>query len=95
MLLGFKKWFLAPLSGVTNKGEFIAGTKLHRDYESFCIRQHADGGHILLVKQGSGFLPMQKRGTQLVVGTNRDDGIAWEFVRVERDDGIWSHSFYP
>ncbi|KAJ5964189.1 uncharacterized protein N7479_004065 [Penicillium vulpinum] len=73
--------------GHNNRGQFIAEAKRHRDWESFCVREHPDGGYVLLVKQGSGFLPMRIHGgTQIAVSTTRDDGIAWDFVRAEDDE---------
>lgn len=84
MLLGFQNMVSGTFIGHNNKGKFIAGARFHRDWESFCVREHPDGGYVLLVKQGSGFLPMRiDRGTQLVVSTNKDEGVVWEFSRVE------------
>ncbi|CRL26958.1 unnamed protein product [Penicillium camemberti] len=84
MLLGFQNMVSGTFIGHNNKGKFIAEARFHRDWESFCVREHPDGGYVLLVKQGSGFLPMRiDRGTHLVVSTNKDDGVAWEFIRVE------------
>ena len=66
------------------KGKSIAEVKWHRDHETFCVREHPNGGYILLVKQGKGFLPMQIEGdTQLIVSTKRDGSIACEFIRVK------------
>lgn len=85
MLLGFQNMVSGTFLGHNKKGEFIAEARSHRDWESFCVREHPDGGYVLLVKQGSGFLPMRiDRDTEeLVVSTNKDEGVVWEFIRVE------------
>lgn len=87
-LLGFQNVVSGTFLGRNNRGEFIAEAKLHRDYESFCVRQHPNGGYVLLVNRGSGFLPMRRDGVKLVVGTNKDEGIAWDFSRVGQDHDI-------
>ena len=47
------------------------------------MRQHPDGGHVLLVKHRDGFLPMKANDEgELVVDSNRQEGTAWEFVWV-------------
>jgi hypothetical protein len=62
---------------------------MHREKESFCMRGHPDGGYVLLLRQGYGFLPVQvDGGIQLVTGTDRDDGKVWEFIRVENEYAI-------
>lgn len=89
MLLGFQNMVSGTFIGHNNRGKLIAGAKLHRDWESFCVREHPDGGYLLLVKQGSGFLPMRiDGGTELVVSNNRDEGVVWEFTRVEDESSI-------
>ncbi|KGO67110.1 Actin cross-linking [Penicillium italicum] len=89
MLLGFQNMVSGTFIGHNNKGKLIAWAKSHRDWESFCVREHPDGGYVLLVKQGSGFLPMRiDGGTQLVVSSDRDEGVAWEFTRVEHECSI-------
>lgn len=83
MLLGFQNMVSGTFIGHNNKGKFIAGAIFHRDWESFCVREHTDGGYVL-VKHGSGFLPMRiDRGRQLVVSTNKDEGVVSEFIRVK------------
>lgn len=51
------------------------------------MREHPDGGYVLLVKQASGSMRVD-RGTQLVVSTNKDEGVVWEFIRVEDEAAI-------
>ncbi|KAJ5374141.1 hypothetical protein N7517_006147 [Penicillium concentricum] len=89
MFLGFQNLVSGTFIGHNNKNKFIAEAKVLNDFESFCVRAHPDGGYLLLVKQGRGFLPMRvDGGTRLVVSTNRDEGIVWEFIRVEDGDVI-------
>lgn len=82
MLLGFENMVSGTFLGRNNK-RCIAEAKRQQNHESFCVRRHPNGGYILLVNYGSGFLPIgidEKR--QLIVCSNRDKGVAWEFERV-------------
>ncbi|KAJ5170239.1 uncharacterized protein N7500_003022 [Penicillium coprophilum] len=89
MFLGFQNVISGTFIGHNNKNKLIAEAKVHSDWESFCVRANPDGGYLLLVKQGRGFLPMRVDGdNQLVVSTNRDEGVAWEFIRVDDEDVI-------
>ena len=52
------------------------------------MRQHPDGGHVILVRDWDGFLPIRAEGRgrrKLVVGSSRQEGTAWEFIRVGSD----------
>ncbi|RAH49867.1 uncharacterized protein BO95DRAFT_479140 [Aspergillus brunneoviolaceus CBS 621.78] len=79
MWLGFKNTVSAAYMGhsdLQSCWRFQATQLSHGERESFCTRQHHDGGYVLLVKQGSGFLPMNvggKAGTELVVDNDRKE----------------------
>ncbi|KAJ5317492.1 hypothetical protein N7508_002000 [Penicillium antarcticum] len=85
MWLGFRNAISGTYIGHDNKRKFIADKKWHRGHESFCVRQHPDGGHVMLVRwSNDGFLPMRVEGrTELVVSTRKHAGTAWEFIQVE------------
>ncbi|PYH85956.1 hypothetical protein BO82DRAFT_389102 [Aspergillus uvarum CBS 121591] len=89
MSLGFKNTVSATYIGSNNQISCwrVAAKRLsHRDWESFCARQHPDGGYVLLVKYGSGFVPMRnggKGGTELVLHNGQKDGTRWQFIRVD------------
>ncbi|RAK79566.1 uncharacterized protein BO72DRAFT_504709 [Aspergillus fijiensis CBS 313.89] len=77
MWLGFKNTVSAAYMGHSDRQScwrFQATQLSHGERESFCARQHHDGGYVLLVKHGSGFLPMKaggKAATELVVDNDR------------------------
>ncbi|OQD80392.1 hypothetical protein PENANT_c036G03790 [Penicillium antarcticum] len=48
MWLGFRNAISGTYIGHDNKRKFIADKKWHRGHESFCVRQHPDGGHVML-----------------------------------------------
>lgn len=84
--LGFKNAVSGAYIGHNNRGRFVAEEKSHDGWEWFCARQHPLGGHVLLVKHWSGFLPMKIGGEdnkELVVDTERKGGTAWDFITVE------------
>ena len=89
MWLGFKNTVSAAYIGhndMQSGGRFQVNQLSHSERESFCARQHPDDGHVLLVKHGSGFLPMKaggKAGTELVVDNDRKEGTRWQFIRVD------------
>lgn len=91
--LGFKSAVSGEFIGHDNNGKnnneknwrFKAMVKEHREWEFFCVRQHPDGGHELLVKHWGGFRAMQVGGDnnrELVVAGEGHGGTAWEFLRV-------------
>lgn len=90
MLLGFQNVVSGTFIGHKNNAViFSALESLHGESESFCVRAHPDGGYVLLVKQACGFLPMQIcMDRWLKVGTNKDEGVAWEFIRVKDEHAI-------
>lgn len=94
MLLGFQNVVSGTFIGHKNNGVlfsalFSAQDSLHGESESFCVRAHPDGGYVLLVKQACGFLPVQIcMDRWLMVGTNKDEGVAWEFIRVKDEHAI-------
>ncbi|PKY01683.1 hypothetical protein P168DRAFT_258432 [Aspergillus campestris IBT 28561] len=85
--LGFYNAVSGGFLGHDNSKEwrFIAKAETHRQWEFFCVRQHPDGGHELLVKHWGGFRAMQvggDMGRDLVVAGEGDSGTAWEFLEV-------------
>ncbi|KAI1371185.1 hypothetical protein F4677DRAFT_316860 [Hypoxylon crocopeplum] len=68
--------------GHDNRCGFIAQFKHHKDHESFCARKHPDGGYLLLTQHRDGLRRMDigEDGHKLV--ETKDEGTAWEFVRV-------------
>ncbi|OJJ86335.1 uncharacterized protein ASPGLDRAFT_102845, partial [Aspergillus glaucus CBS 516.65] len=86
--LGFKNAVSGEFIGHDNKKKnwrFMAKAEAHREWEFFCVRQHSDGGHELLVKHWGGFRAMQVGGNdnkELVVADEGDSGTAWEFLQV-------------
>lgn len=88
MLLGFQNMVYGTFIGHNNAGKFIAGAILHRSWESLCVLEHP-WRLCPPREQGNGFSPMRiDRGTQLVVSTNKDEGVVWEFIRVEDEAAI-------
>lgn len=91
MWLGFRSAVSGRYLGHDNntkKWRFYAEGKKHDDWEYFCVRQHSDGGHILLVKHWSQFRAMKAggiEGRELVVGGQGESGTPWEFIRVHSD----------
>ncbi|RAH87689.1 hypothetical protein BO86DRAFT_444579 [Aspergillus japonicus CBS 114.51] len=87
--LGFENTVSAAYIGHNNEmscWRFAAKQLSHGDRESFCARQHPDGGYVLLVKYGSGFVPMRaggKGGTELVLDNGQKEGTRWQFIRVD------------
>jgi hypothetical protein len=84
MWLGFRNSVSGTYIGHNNEKKFVARAGKHREWEWFCVRQHPDGGHILLVRHWSGFRAMSVESAtrELVVDENREGGTAWEFIRV-------------
>ncbi|KAL4993284.1 hypothetical protein BDV10DRAFT_198455 [Aspergillus recurvatus] len=83
MWLGFKNAVSAGYIG--HNRQLTASAMLHVDSEKFCVRQHPCGGHLILLKYGSGFRPIcagGARGKELVVGSRGATGSLWEFVEV-------------
>ncbi|KAJ5509555.1 hypothetical protein N7527_011698 [Penicillium freii] len=89
MLLGFQNVVSGTFIGhINNASLFSAQDNLHGESESFCVRAHPDGGYVL-VKQACRFLPMQIcMDRWLKTGTNKDEGVAWEFIRVKDEHAI-------
>lgn len=84
MWLGFENVVSSTFLGHDNNGKVIAQAKKQSDFEYFFVRAHPNGGYVLLMKNGWGFLPLQvERDRQLVIGSKKDGGRAWEFIRVE------------
>ncbi|PLN86455.1 hypothetical protein BDW42DRAFT_75674 [Aspergillus taichungensis] len=88
--LGFYNAVSGGFLGHDNKKEwrFIAKADAHREWEFFCVRQHPDGGHELLVKHWNGFRAMQvggDKGRDLVVADEGKSGTAWEFLEVHSE----------
>lgn len=87
--LGFKNKVSGTFIGHDNRKNehwrFIATVDQHRDWEFFCVRQHPDGGHELLVKHNNGFRAMTVGGADnknlMVAGEGRS-GTRWEFLEI-------------
>lgn len=68
---------------------FIAKADSHRSWEQFCVRQHPDGGHTLLVRHEGGFRSMivgGDGGRLLIVGSKGECGTAFEFIELYSED---------
>lgn len=88
MWLGFYNAVTGTYIGHDDSWNLIATARKHRFWECFCVRQHPDGGHVILVRDWDGFLPIRAEGRgrrKLVVGSSRQEGTAWEFIRVGSD----------
>ncbi|KAJ5607133.1 hypothetical protein N7537_003752 [Penicillium hordei] len=86
--LGFKNAVSGEFIGHDNNKKnwrFMAKVEAHNEWEFFCVRQHPDGGHELLMKHWGGFRAMQVGGNdnrELVVAGEGQGGMAWEFLKV-------------
>lgn len=85
--LGFRNAVSGTYIGHNSRGICIATAKEHLGWESFCTRQRQDGAHVLLVKNGDGFLPLAVMRFQHLPfifnrSTDLDLGASWEFIRV-------------
>ncbi|KAL4812920.1 hypothetical protein BDW67DRAFT_169153 [Aspergillus spinulosporus] len=68
---------------------FIAKADSHRSWEQFCVRQHPDGGHMLLVRHEGGFRAMRvggEGGRGLIVGSKGERGTVFEFIELDSED---------
>ncbi|KAL4739074.1 hypothetical protein BDV11DRAFT_170454 [Aspergillus similis] len=68
---------------------FIAKADTHRSWEQFCVRQHPNGGHMLLVRHEGGFRAMRvggEGGRLLIVGSRGECGTAFEFIELDSED---------
>lgn len=89
MWLGFYNIVSGTYIGHNNtrsNWRFHAKARHHEEWEYFCVREHPDGGHVLLVKHWRNFLPMKVGGMEnreLVVDAKTREGTAWEFIRVD------------
>ncbi|KAL4984201.1 hypothetical protein BDW68DRAFT_180876 [Aspergillus falconensis] len=65
--------------------QLTACAMLHFDREKFCVRQHPNGGHLILLKYESEFRPICAGGArekELVVGSKGAKGSLWDFIKV-------------
>ncbi|KAK6591851.1 hypothetical protein H4I96_12128 [Botrytis cinerea] len=86
--LGFRNCISGTYIGHDGSGNFYAQATLHKNWESFCVRKHPNGGYLLLTRHWSKLWKMDIKkssdGLDELIETETG-GTTWEFAKVMRD----------